>query len=179
MTLGEKIRAIRLFRGLTQKELGELVNQLDVRIREYESNRRTPKADKIKEFAKALRVSYSALYPNSVYEEFFEALFWAEFELGEINIFPFDSINEQPKDMLAPIWKYNAKYNLYDEDGDWSVKAPMGVTFMNSHINEFLKEWFAIKNELKLGKITEDEYFEWKINWPESSKIPKPVLKKN
>ena len=29
-----------------------------------------------------------------------------------------------------------------------------------------MKEWVIRKEELRSGKITKDEYFEWKINWP-------------
>ena len=35
-------------------------------------------------------------------------------------------------------------------------------------LNNFLKEWTLRKEELKSGKITRDEYFEWKINWPQT-----------
>lgn len=32
-------------------------------------------------------------------------------------------------------------------------------------VNEFLREWCLRKEQLKNGEISEDEYFEWKINW--------------
>ena len=35
-------------------------------------------------------------------------------------------------------------------------------------LNDFLKEWTLRKEELKSGEITRDEYFEWKINWPQT-----------
>ena len=31
-----------------------------------------------------------------------------------------------------------------------------------------LKEWVVRMDELKSGEITRDEYFEWKINWPQT-----------
>ena len=31
-----------------------------------------------------------------------------------------------------------------------------------------MKEWVLRKEELKSGEITRDEYFEWKINWPQT-----------
>ena len=31
-----------------------------------------------------------------------------------------------------------------------------------------MKEWFLRKKELKSGEITRNEYFEWKINWPQT-----------
>ena len=36
-------------------------------------------------------------------------------------------------------------------------------------VNEFLREWCLRKEQLKSREISEDEYFEWKINWPASS----------
>lgn len=36
-------------------------------------------------------------------------------------------------------------------------------------VNEFLREWCLKKEQLKNREISEDEYFEWKINWPASS----------
>lgn len=35
-------------------------------------------------------------------------------------------------------------------------------------INDFMKEWAIRKEELEANKITNEEYFEWKINWPKS-----------
>ena len=35
-------------------------------------------------------------------------------------------------------------------------------------LNDFMKEWVLRKEELKSGEITRDEYFEWKINWPQT-----------
>lgn len=43
MTTGENIRRIRKERGLTQKQLGELVGASEAYIRAYESGRRNPK----------------------------------------------------------------------------------------------------------------------------------------
>ena len=38
----------------------------------------------------------------------------------------------------------------------------------SSQTNRPLKEWEIRKRELKAGEITKDEYFEWKINLPET-----------
>lgn len=35
-------------------------------------------------------------------------------------------------------------------------------------VNDFMQEWALRHEELKSNKITRDEYFEWKINWPDS-----------
>ncbi|MCI9140757.1 MAG: XRE family transcriptional regulator, partial [Lachnospiraceae bacterium] len=36
-------------------------------------------------------------------------------------------------------------------------------------VNDFMREWCLRKEQLKSGEISEDEYFEWKINWPATS----------
>jgi len=43
MTIGEKIRKYRTFKGLTQAELGKMVGLSGDRIRQYESDVRTQK----------------------------------------------------------------------------------------------------------------------------------------
>ena len=35
-------------------------------------------------------------------------------------------------------------------------------------LNDFMKEWILRKEEMKSSVITRDEYFEWKINWPQT-----------
>ena len=48
MTIGEKIKAKRLEKGLTQKRLGELSGIAEPTIRRYESGKLNPKLDTIK-----------------------------------------------------------------------------------------------------------------------------------
>ena len=47
--------------------------------------------------------------------------------------------------------------------------AAVGMWIDYGLVNEFLREWCLRKEQLKSGEISEDEYFEWKINWPASS----------
>ena len=54
MPTGDRIKKVRIARGLTQKELGEKVSLTDVRIRQYELNNRTPKEDTLRMIAEAL-----------------------------------------------------------------------------------------------------------------------------
>lgn len=183
MSIGVRIRKIREFRGLTQKELGVMCgfneDNADVRIRQYESNRKIPRKENLKNITDALQVSYAVLMPSSVYEEFFENLLWAEETFGDIDLFSFEVLNERPQNILDVPWKFDARYNKYDVER-WISNVPIGIAFQNSNINEFLNEWMKIKSELLQGTITEAEYFEWKINWPESSiKGSTQLLKKS
>ena len=46
--------------------------------------------------------------------------------------------------------------------------AHVCIWFDYGVLNDFLKERVVRMDELKSGVITEDEYFEWKINWPQT-----------
>ena len=61
MTVGENIRRIRQERGLTLKQLGEMVGVSESYIRAYESGRRNPKMKSLEALAKALSVNVEVL----------------------------------------------------------------------------------------------------------------------
>lgn len=62
MTVGEKIRDIRVEKGMTQKELGEALGVSVQTISAYESGRRRPKVETLSRFADALGVPYSEFF---------------------------------------------------------------------------------------------------------------------
>ena len=62
MTIGEKIKAIRKKKGLTQKELADACGMYDSAIRRYESNRQRPKLSTLRKIADALDVNVIELY---------------------------------------------------------------------------------------------------------------------
>ena len=35
-------------------------------------------------------------------------------------------------------------------------------------INDFMQEWLIRMEEKRAGLITNEEYFEWKLNWPDT-----------
>ncbi|GEM_PF-431149 len=65
MSIGSRIRHIRMRRGLTQKELGLKLGfseaTADARIAQYESDLRVPRAELMSRIAKALNVSVDAI----------------------------------------------------------------------------------------------------------------------
>lgn len=65
MAIGERIRFFRIMRGMTQKHLGMLLGfpekSADVRLAQYETGTRSPKADITASLAGALDVSPQAL----------------------------------------------------------------------------------------------------------------------
>ena len=65
MEVGQKIKLVRLHRGLTQKQLGDLLNLGDGganRIAQYEIGYRVPKPSLLKEIAKVLDVKEETFF---------------------------------------------------------------------------------------------------------------------
>ena len=65
MSIGERIRFFRRRKGLTQAELGEAMGfagkSTNVRVAQYEWNRREPKRDVIEQFAEIFDVAPEAI----------------------------------------------------------------------------------------------------------------------
>lgn len=156
MKIGEKIKCIRIFRGLTQRELGLKLGyeerNADVRIAQYESGYRVPKKATLIEIARILNVNYINFITEvpSCAEDIMQTFFWLDENNGSfVHLFQIDcnsGKNELPKHIQVGIW------------------------IDSSPINGFLEEWRQRKEQLKSGEISEDEYFEWKINWHSSNR---------
>ena len=86
MVLGERIKRIRTFRDLTQRELGLKLGyeerNADVRIAQYESGYRVPKKDTLMEIAKILNVNYINFITESpgCAEDIMQTFFWLDEE---------------------------------------------------------------------------------------------------
>ena len=84
MTLGERIKRIRTFRGLTQRELGLKLGyeerNADVRVAQYESGYRVPKKDSLMEIAKILNVNYINFITEApgCAEDIMQTFFWLD-----------------------------------------------------------------------------------------------------
>ena len=145
MAIGERIRRIRLFRKMTQSQLGEAVGLSDVRIRQYEIGNRTPKEEMIEELAKALNCNFRSIYEPTLYAA--EDVMFTLFELDE-----------------------HYDMSLYEvTDHEDPTEKHIAVGFDYYLLDGFLDSWKKKKEELASGKITREEYFEWKINWPQSA----------
>ena len=87
-SIGGKIRRLRELRGLTQRELGMRCGFSEttagVRIRQYESNQKTPREDALKALAAALEVDDTALFDADLSnpDRALHALFDIEDSLG-------------------------------------------------------------------------------------------------
>ena len=40
--------------------------------------------------------------------------------------------------------------------------------YFNALVNDFMREWLVRQQEYRAGEITREEYFEWKLNWPDT-----------
>ena len=168
MTLGEKIKYIRTFRKMTQQELGEAIG-LDAkgaanRIAQYETNYRVPKRDMLDNMANILNANYLNFYspvPGSA-EDIMQTLFWIDEE--NPNIINFIEMKPSNK-------KYNTGNEInctYDDNDDMPSTTPVGLWFNYDMVTEFMREWMLRKQALKNKEITQGEYLEWKLNWPDT-----------
>ncbi|MDR0357048.1 MAG: helix-turn-helix domain-containing protein [Clostridiales Family XIII bacterium] len=165
MTIGEKIKKIREFRGMTQQELGEAVGfavkNAAIRIAQYEMNYRVPKDDLIQQIAKALDVYYIAIHPHvsGAAEDIMQTLFWLE----ETNDGSLIDIFE-----ILPAKKESHTYRADMIGAD--SHNPIGISINYPLVQKFMKDWMIIKQKLADGEINKGDYFNWKLNWPYSVK---------
>ena len=166
MTVGEKIKKIRIFRGMTQKELGLAIGfeekGADNRIAQYETNYRVPKRELLDKIAQALRVDRQNFYtvqPGCA-EDFMRTFFWLDEDSpGSIRLFQ----------LVRNPGKTGASDDTavrYNDTDDWPAQPPVGIYFNYGLVDDFMREWLLRQQELHAGEITRAEYFEWKLNWP-------------
>ena len=81
-SFGQRLKFVRRFRCLTQKELGILMGYsektADVRIAQYEKNARIPKADTVKKLAEVLNVS-PVVFSQTICtsrDELLQSMYW-------------------------------------------------------------------------------------------------------
>lgn len=164
MTIGEKIKKIRIFRKMTQKELGLKIGYEEVyaaiKISQYEINYRIPKKTTIFQIAEALNVNPANFIqePSKSMENIIELLFWLEEEIPEsIHLFQNEISLGNCNDLKA-----STIYGASTKKG----KDPVGILFNNEQLNYWVEGWLMKKKKLKSGQIKKEDYFEWKLGWP-------------
>ena len=65
MTIGERIKKLRLERGFTQKQVADSCGMADSAIRKYESGKVTPKYEMLRRIAVALGVDWTDLVDSN------------------------------------------------------------------------------------------------------------------
>ena len=151
MSVGGRIRKARMFRDMSQRELGLMVgftpSTADVRIAQYELGIRKPREALLRKIAEVLDVSYNALQEPTIYSV--EDIMQTLFELDD----------------LMPVSVHTLEPVNGDEDGEDRFVIELGEHMLDRH----LREWQLRKRELEAGEISPDEYMNWKLNWPRTS----------
>lgn len=146
MAIGQRIRFFRNRKGMTQKQLGEILGFLgktsDVRMAQYESEARTPKHDLIKEMAGLLGVSTYALNVPDIDTYF--GLMHTFFALEDMYGLKIDKI-----------------------DGELCLHLDKSVTSSGSILYDMFESWQKQSSKLEAGEITKEEYDEWRYKYPE------------
>ncbi|NDO49816.1 helix-turn-helix transcriptional regulator [Lachnospiraceae bacterium MD335] len=156
MTVGENIRRIRKERGLTQKQLGELVGASEAYIRAYESGRRNPKPSSLEKIANALAVNPEVLENSD-----------------------FDMIKAMHR-LFQIARQYNGHlFACKDEEGNDTVGIRFEtLTLMNAWCQRYEKfledveKCNEIKDAKKRGEAlikAETDYDRWMDTYPEQS----------
>lgn len=146
MAIGERIHFFRLLRGMTQKYLGTAVGfpekSADVRLAQYETGTRTPKADLTAELAKVLDVSPKALDVPDIdsYVGLMHTLFTLEDRYG---------------------------VTIDEADGEVCLKVDVRKNKDSARLHEMLCAWRQANAMLKAGEITQEEYDRWRYYYPE------------
>ena len=146
MAIGERIHFFRNMRGMTQKYLGQLMGfpekSADVRLAQYETGARTPKADLTASLANALDVSPLALSVPDI-----------DSYLG----------------LMHTLFTLEDRYGLkIDEvDGEVCLKVDVFKGKDAAHLYEMLCAWRQAAAMLKAGEITQEEYDRWRYHYPE------------
>ena len=145
MAFGKRIKFFRNRKGMKQKELGELLGFLgktsDVRVAQYETEARTPKADLVKEMAQIFGVSPRAInVPNiDSYLGLMHTLFALEDMYGI-------KIGEIDGELCLRLDREHREYQ---------------------HLFEPFYTWQQMAAKLESGEISQEEYDNWRYNYPE------------
>lgn len=145
MAIGERIRFFRNKMGVTQKYLGQVVGfperSADVRMAQYETGSRSPKADLTKALAGYFGVSTDALTVPDIDSDI--GLMHTLFALEDIRGLTVGEI-----------------------DGEICLRLDKsrGKTYLS--MLEMLSAWAEQAAKLKAGEITQEDYDRWRYNYP-------------
>ena len=161
MAIGERIHFFRNMRGMTQKYLGQLLGfpekSADVRLAQYETGARTPKADLTASLANALNVSPQALAVPDI--DSYIGLMHTLFTLED---------------------RYGLKID--EADGEVCIKVDVRKNKDAAELHKMLCSWCHAAAMLKAGEITQEEYDRWRYCYPEFdttmrwAKVPSQAL---
>ncbi len=145
MAIGERIRFIRNLKGMTQKYLGIQVGfpekTADIRMAQYESGSRTPKADLINKVAEVFDVSTAALTVPDI--ESYNGVMHTLFTMEDL---------------------YGLRIDKLDDELCIRLDKGMGTNHLTMF--DMFSAWNKQAEKLKNGEITKEEYDHWRYNYP-------------
>lgn len=143
----KRIRFIRNIRGITQKYLGILVGfsekTADVRMAQYESGSRIPKAELVEKVAEVLDVSPNALNVPNI--DSYVGVMHTLFALEDLYGLKIDRLNDE---ICIRVNRQNG--SLYQT------------------MTGLLKPWEEIAHKYRSGEISREEYDHWRYYYPKS-----------
>ena len=146
MAIGERIRFFRNKRGITQKYLGQMVGfperSADVRMAQYETGSRTPKADLTKTLAGFFDISTNALTVPDIDTDI--GLMHTLFALEDIRGLTIGEI-----------------------DGEICLRLDKSRGTTYHSMFEMLSAWAEQARKLEAGEITKEDYDRWRYNYPD------------
>ena len=149
MAIGERIHFFRLLRGMTQKYLGTAVGfpgrSADVRLAQYETGTRKPKAELTAALAQALDVSPHALDVPDIdsYVGLMHTLFTLEDNYG---------------------------LKISEVDGEVCLKVDVRKSKDAARLHEMLCSWQQAAAMLEAGEISKEDYDKWRYHYPKFDK---------
>lgn len=169
MTFGKRLKKIRMFREMTQGELGEKLgykSSPESRIAQYEIGVRSPRMEARIAMAGILEVNaihfIGALQGSA--EDIMLSFLWMDEDNRDIfHLFQI-SEDERRKHCEGKTVQY------YDEKKTIKQSA-VGIVTGDERLNRYMLEWCRKKEALEQGEISERDYFEWKLGWPATSNI--------
>ena len=146
MAIGERIRFFRNLRGMTQKYLGTVVGfpekTADIRMAQYESGSRTPKADLTNSLAEVFGVSPLALSVPNI-----------DSYLG----------------LMHTLFTLEDRYGLTVEKGENGVSMRVDPRKGKdaAELSEMLNAWAEQAEKYRNGDISREDYDKWRYNYPQ------------
>lgn len=145
MAIGERIRFFRNLRGMTQKYLGQMVGfpekTADIRMAQYESGSKSPKAELTENLAGVLGVSPLALSVPDI-----------DSYLG----------------LMHTLFTLEDRYGLTVETGEIGVSLRVDPRKGKdaAELSEMLNAWAEQAEKYRNGKINREDYDKWRYNYP-------------
>lgn len=155
LTIGDKIKAIRKERGLTQKEFAKKINKSERMIQKYENSEVEPRIEVLREIALALDISFSELInPRNTPININESIDKFKNEYVDF-IIDFEQLNDEGKNKVINYTKDLLDNPKYKKESNITPLPKKEKQIWEEPGKEYL---MPIASHDKDGNFTEEEY---------------------